>query len=194
MNTRTSTNWQHTYTGRAFWPLTPRIEDFDIRDIARHLACKCRYGGATSEFYSVAQHSVLVSHYVPEDCRQWGLMHDVGEAYLPDVQRPIKKYLQGFLEIEKKIQQKAGEWLGIGWPIPAGVEQIDDAIITAEQAALFGPPPLAWPEVIPGREVNIVIGQPLLPDQAEELFLCRFAELFGGLHKWHGGVISDFKI
>lgn len=192
MGSRTTANWQQTYTGRAFWPLTPRVEDFDIRDVARHLACKCRYGGATSDFYSVAQHSVLVSHYVAEECRPWALMHDVGEAYLPDVQRPIKRYLPGFQEVEQRIQKEAAKWLGLIWPIPAEVHRVDDAIIAAEQAALFGPPPLSWPEVIPGREVTIVIGQPLLPDQAEELFLARFAELFGGLTRWHGSDSPDY--
>lgn len=50
-----------TYTGLRFYPFHPRREDVRIEDIAHHLALTCRWSGAVREFYSVAQHSVLVA-------------------------------------------------------------------------------------------------------------------------------------
>src|ERR1700719_64369 len=55
-----------TYTGRAFYPLKPRIEDVSIIDIAHHLSQQCRYAGATNFFYSTAQHCCFLESYVRE--------------------------------------------------------------------------------------------------------------------------------
>lgn len=52
--------WIETFTGRQFFPLEPDFEQVDIRDIAHALSMKCRYTGHVREFYSVAQHSVLM--------------------------------------------------------------------------------------------------------------------------------------
>ena len=79
-------DWMQTYTGERFWPLDPRIEDIHIRDISMALGKLCRYGGHTIFFYSVAEHSVLVSEYVPEEYALWGLLHDASEAYLSDIE------------------------------------------------------------------------------------------------------------
>ena len=81
-----------TYTGRKFFPVAPRAEDIEILDVAHALSMLCRYTGHTKQFYSVAQHSVLVSRIVPPQDAAWGLLHDASEAYLCDVARPIKPY------------------------------------------------------------------------------------------------------
>jgi hypothetical protein len=47
----TSAPFIETYTGRAFWPLEPKVEDVTIIDIAHHLSNQCRYSGATENFY-----------------------------------------------------------------------------------------------------------------------------------------------
>jgi 5'-deoxynucleotidase YfbR-like HD superfamily hydrolase len=100
---RNDNNWIQTFTGRQFWPLDPRPEDIELLDIAHALANKCRYTGHTRSFYSVAQHSVLVSEIVPAADAHWGLLHDASEAYLPDVARPVKRELAGFQEIENRL-------------------------------------------------------------------------------------------
>jgi hypothetical protein len=48
---RTDAGWMQTYTGRAFWPLDPNVDDVDPVDIAHALAHLCRYGGHTKRFY-----------------------------------------------------------------------------------------------------------------------------------------------
>ena len=89
--------WIQTYTGRKFHPLRPRVAEVDVRDIAHALSLKCRFGGHCRVFYSVAEHSVRVSRVLEAKGRElavWGLMHDAGEAYLPDVGRPVKSFLR----------------------------------------------------------------------------------------------------
>lgn len=101
--------WITTFSGRKFWPLAPRAEDVAIEDIAHALSMKCRFTGHTRHLYSVAQHSVLVAQVLHEfyKASPWqilaGLLHDATEAYLPDVARPIKADLPGFLDIENRV-------------------------------------------------------------------------------------------
>ena len=90
MNVARRGGWIQTYTGRQFWPLDPRIEDIDIHDIAHALSHQCRYSGHCLRFYSVAEHSVLLSHHVAGEHMLWALLHDAWEAYLaaiPEVER-----------------------------------------------------------------------------------------------------------
>ena len=61
--------WIETYTGRKFWPLAPSPDDIDIFDIAQALSMTCRYKGHTNEFYSVAEHSVLLAEKLPPHLR-----------------------------------------------------------------------------------------------------------------------------
>jgi len=77
-------NWFQTYTGKQFYPLDPRPEDIDLDDIVHHLSHLCRFNGGTREFYSVAQHSVIVADALPDDFKLWGLLHDAAESFLAD--------------------------------------------------------------------------------------------------------------
>ncbi len=83
-----------TYTGKVFDLLNPKPEMVCIEDIAHSLAYQCRYTGHTQEFYSVAQHCVLMAQNsdLPGDPMA-KLMHDAAEAYIGDVARPWKDLL-----------------------------------------------------------------------------------------------------
>ena len=74
-------SWLQTYTGKKFYPFDPREEEVDILDIAHALSQLCRFGGHTKEFYSVAEHCVLVSMCCPSEVKLLGLLHDAAEAY-----------------------------------------------------------------------------------------------------------------
>src|SRR3954453_21190247 len=52
--------------GRGGNAIDPDPEQLDAGDIARALGNQCRFGGHCRAFYSVAQHSVIVSRLVEE--------------------------------------------------------------------------------------------------------------------------------
>src|ERR1700727_175318 len=54
--------WLKTHSGRRFCPTNPNPDSIVIQDIAHALSMICRFGGHSSRFYSVGQHSVLVSY------------------------------------------------------------------------------------------------------------------------------------
>jgi uncharacterized protein len=86
-------DWIQTYTGKKFFPLDPNIEDICIEDIAHSLSMQCRFNGHSKEFYSVAQHCVVMARlWFPEEpeLKLYALLHDASEAYLSDIPRPLK--------------------------------------------------------------------------------------------------------
>jgi len=90
-------------SGKLAFPLAPRVADINIKDIAHALGNKCRYTGHCREFYSIAQHSVIVSELVDRRLALAGLLHDSSEYLLPDVSTPVKPRLKGFKEIEEGV-------------------------------------------------------------------------------------------
>lgn len=171
-------DWLQTFTGRPFWPLDPRPEEIDIEDIAQALSLKCRYGGHCLCFYSVAEHSVLVSQHVAPEHALWALLHDAGEAYLADIPRPVKPSLEGWKAIEARVMRAVCDRFGLPHQEPREVKAVDFAITTDEKIALMADGP-AWTGLAP--PVGAVI-QALSPPVAKMVFLARFAELREAAH------------
>lgn len=99
-----------TYSKIKMAPLEPKSEDISIEDIAHALSLMSRANGHFNEFYSVAQHCIFCAEEAL--ARGYGnkvalacLLHDGSEAYLADITRPVKKNLDGYLEIEKVLQE-----------------------------------------------------------------------------------------
>lgn len=167
-------DWIQTYTGKQFWPLDPRPEDVCIEDIAHALSMKCRFGGHTNVFYSVAEHSVLVMRAVEEPHKKAALLHDAAEAYLADIPRPVKPHLPGWHEVERAVELAIAEHFGIPWPMPAEVKAADNAILHDEKRLL-----------VEARHDWKLLGQPLGIDRfplwppfyAEKVFLSEFKRL-----------------
>ena len=87
-----------TASGRDFVPTRLVPADVCITDIAHALSLICRFGGHTTEHYSVAQHSLLVARILSvmdasPAVQVAGLMHDAHEAYIGDIPTPIKDAL-----------------------------------------------------------------------------------------------------
>jgi hypothetical protein len=124
-------------------------ENIRLETICHALSRLCRFGGHTSEFYSVAEHSVNVFRLAqgrrcepiatPTFLLQ-ALLHDAAEAYVIDLPRPIKIMLPRYKVIEDKVQAAVWEWAGIDAPEGANLEilkELDDAAIHYEAANLM---------------------------------------------------------
>lgn len=93
-----------TASGQRFFIDRP---EFRIKDIVHALANQCRYTGHSRRFYSVAEHSILVSHIMRLMDRGdpfEGLMHDGAEAYLSDIAAPWKALLPDYKKLEQRIE------------------------------------------------------------------------------------------
>jgi len=167
-------DWIQTYTGKKFWPLDPRPEDVDIEDIAHALSMTCRFGGHCVKFYSVAEHSALVSAYVPPEYALEGLLHDATEAYLVDLSRPIKQFMPAFIQAEKHLRKAIAERFGLEPEEPPIVCEIDRRILTDERNQNMVPSPEKWST---DAEPLCAILEYLSPSDAQKFFLETFARV-----------------
>jgi hypothetical protein len=131
-------DWIQTYTGKQYWPIDPRPEDVDILDIAHALSMLCRFGGHCLKFYSVAEHSVHIAHWLRPRygtrVALCGLLHDGTEPYVTDVPRPTKPFLQGYKDIEQRNWLVIAEHFGLPRALPIVVKEADSRILTDESA------------------------------------------------------------
>ena len=167
-------DWVCSFTGRKMYPMDPRVGDIAIEDIAHHLSMICRYGGAASRFYSVAEHSIIVSRYVPASFALEGLLHDASEYVLGDMVRPLKYQptMAAYRAIEARWEETIAERFDLGIAAYDHVKAIDDRILADERAALL-PHSNAWKPRDPLGAVIVGFD----PRDAEALFLERFEEL-----------------
>lgn len=154
-----------------------------VEDIAHALANICRFAGHTREFYSVAQHSVLVSFIVPPADALAGLFHDAGEAYLGDVTRPLKQLLPDYCAIEARLQADIFQKLGLPAELPPSVKRADRILLATEQRDLMPPHNDDWP-LIAGIEPLADRIEPWTPWLARTMFLDRYRELTGHREGW----------
>lgn len=166
--------WIQTFSGRAYYPLDPRSEDVDIRDIAHSLALQCRYGGHCLWPFSVAQHCVLVSYACDLGDALWGLLHDAAEAYLVDVPRPIKGSLLGYRGIECGNMLVICKRFGLPFDEPESVRRADKVLLATEARDLMADPPQPWEPLPPPLPDRIEVWP---WDVAKAEFLQRFYEL-----------------
>lgn len=170
-------DWGCTFTGRQYWPADPRPDDIDPRDIAHSLAYQCRFGGHCRTFYSVAQHSVLVSYACDPKDALWGLLHDASEAYLVDIPRPAKRSpgMEGYLILEARMMAAICDAIGLPHEMPPSVRRADEVLLATEARDLMAPESVReWylPEApLPGPIV------PWSPDHAELRFALRLEEI-----------------
>ena len=73
-------------------------EDIDIKMIATSLGRQARWNGNGRGFYSVAEHCVVMSKFVPDNIALACLLHDAHEAFTGDIIRPFKKLIENVVE------------------------------------------------------------------------------------------------
>jgi hypothetical protein len=171
-----------TVSGRWVNPFDPDPEQLDAGDIARALANQCRFGGHSRVFYSVAQHSVIVSRLVeerggdPEDAFA-ALMHDASEAYLGDMPHPLKHRSPlgaAFKAAEDHLEQALRERFRIKADVPA-IKRADRALLATERRA-FSAERWTWPELDGVEPLDLELAA-WPPDEAARVFAERYAEL-----------------
>lgn len=155
----------------------PKPEDIRLRDIAHALAHICRFNGHCREFYSVGQHSVLMSESVPAAYAADALMHDAAEAYVGDVTRPLSECtgMEHHAIHERIIRTAIGTRFGVGIaPMPMSVTLADLRMLATEARDLMGVRDDAWGLGVEPFAFEI---QPMSPAQARAAFLRRAKEL-----------------
>lgn len=172
-----------TYSGQKIYIMNPEPSKINIRDIAHSLSNYCRWGGHISTFFSVAQHSVMVSYMcAPEDALN-GLLHDSPESILGDMIRPFK-YLPE-MKIYKVIEKKVADCIAFAFNLPTidktpSVEKSDTLMLAREFVNL------RLPNTVPQWAYDLLIANGYTkndyfecwdPAVAKFKFLDRFEEL-----------------
>ena len=148
-----------------------------IADIAGALSKLCRWGGHPRRFYSIAEHSVHVSHVVSPPAARWALLHDAPEAYVHDIVRPLKRIIAPlYSPIEERFMARIAEQYDLG-PFPEEVKAADNAVLEAERDQLMPPESRRDIYMSPRPQPANITVQCWLPEQAEYEFLKRFWEL-----------------
>lgn len=163
-----------------FYPFDPKPEEIFIEDIAHALSNICRYNGHTKEFYSVAQHSVLVSKYCKPEHALHGLLHDAAEAYVGDMVRPIKNMnnMSFFRETEDRICETIFNKFHLTYPYPEDIKLADDMVLAIEtRCVLDNIPDWAYTFYMQPPD-NYQIIYPIGPRIAKRKFLDRWGELW----------------
>jgi hypothetical protein len=135
-----------TYSGKHFHLLDPTPDEVDRLDIAHALSNVCRFTGHTKDFYSVATHSILCAEQARKDgmsarMQLLILLHDASEAYLTDVNRPLKEIIREVYEpIEEKVMETV--WKHFNIPEPTDeewktVKHYDDFMLANEIGQLM---------------------------------------------------------
>lgn len=175
-----------TYSGIAFNLRDPDPLQVNVIDIAHHLAAFGRYCGAAKSFYSVAQHSVLVSRLVWRQTKSHqlakaALLHDAHEAYIGDWTRPLCEAYPELKPIRRRIALRLDLAIAKAFGIDAGdfhhpiVIDADNSTLMAEANELMPSKGEGWDLAewdladVKRAEVRIIL--PLSPHNAEIYFL-----------------------
>lgn len=152
----------------------PDATGLPITDIALCLASQPRWGGAARPWYSVAEHSIMASHLVPDELAYGALMHDC-EEFLGDWPSPVKVMLGRDYVKERvtPVKDALRRRFGFQDEDPA-IKAADLICMATELRDLL---PAAWIEWghLPAPHPTAIV--PVGPDRAYLLFLERFEEL-----------------
>lgn len=166
---------------KAYDPIHPTADMVDIEMLAHVLSQQCRFAGHTNEFYSVAQHSVMVSVMSLTDDKLWGLLHDASEALIVDVPRPLKrqKGFEFYMECEQGIMDVVCARYGLQLTMPHSVRAADDLALALEFRDLMYYPmrEIIADSIFEQDLSNFPIIRPMPSKLAKEVFLAQYDKL-----------------
>jgi 5'-deoxynucleotidase YfbR-like HD superfamily hydrolase len=183
-----------TASGKRLDLENPRPEDIRIEDVAGGLSKVCRFGAQPLEYYSVAQHALLVRRLVMKagypQLALAALHHDSHEAYLCDIPSPLKRKISAINNAYKRVCDEVdlaiAEAFGFEWPKKDSPEQ--RAIKEADRRALLMEAARLLHDSGEALRRDLGLGEkeyrdltpleePLPPAEAESLFLQAHREL-----------------
>ena len=172
--------WIQTYSGQRFELIDPSLDSIKIIDIAHSLSMLSRFNGHVDRFYSVAEHSVLVSKLVPKEFALFGLLHDANEAYIGDMASPVKGLFPRFKLLSDDIEERIFEKYHVRVTDEgvAAVKKADLQMLKVEYDELIGDAGHPW-EILEdvdmtGTKVKLSY---MYPSDAKNAFIRRFNEL-----------------
>jgi hypothetical protein len=182
---KTMGNYIETYTGKRIFYDNIKSEDITIIDIGHALSQLCRYTGHTKEFYSIAQHSILVSDNLGTLAeKRAGLLHDASEAYINDLASPLKKFLgdSSYTELEDDFHEVINRKFNITDGMTSNIKKVDLQALFTEKRDVTNNAHTDWGW---GYDIEMFKDKiiPLPPKGVKRLFFDRFKKLF-----------SEFKI
>lgn len=177
-------NWIMTQSGGVLDYDAAEYTALSIDEIAHSLSNQCRYNGHCSDYYSVAEHSVHVSHLVGATYnKRWALaalLHDASEAYVCDLPRPLKKAMgKSFSDYEDKAMLSVAKKFGleVGDFHHQIIKDADNVMIYYETSVLMNYHPV-WETFsdfkFDDNKPNI---ECLNPRDAKSAFLQRYEEI-----------------
>lgn len=152
-----------------------KMSTIDINDIAHALGNICRFTGHTKKFYSVAEHSVHCSYLVPKDWELEALLHDAHEAYVGDVNSPLKSLLPDYKEVEDKVENQIVAVFGLKYDQFGAVKRSDMIMLRHEKTHALGCDH-EWEITQSYPDVDLEL-QFWTPEVAKQKFLERFYEI-----------------
>lgn len=170
-------------SGKYFDFLKPDPSTININDIGWALAYTCRFGGQSSEFYSVAQHSVLVSEIVSPELALVGLLHDAAEAYIGDVVKPLKMLLPDFAAVEERVERVIADVFKLPYPMPPEIKHADLRLLRTEQRDLTSGNRHNWS----GLDKYAPLPDRIVPLSADDAALAFFRRVGQLSHLWPAG-------
>lgn len=155
----------------------PEAAEYDIHVVAHALGNCCRFAGHTKDFYSVAQHSVLVSTIVPREYAIQGLLHDAHEAFIHDLTKPLKMTLPDYQELENRIERAVFKKFGLPPILHSSIKEADRvALVTERRDLMPGHDGSEWVHLSGVEPMHKTI-YPLDPRMARFDFIDRYNQI-----------------
>jgi hypothetical protein len=176
-------NYIWTLSGHRVDIHNPKPSDFDIETIAVALGRICRFGGKIKKeipFYSVAEHSVLVSKLCPKHLKLHGLLHDGSESFLNDIISPLKlipEVYNAYNPIEERFMRAIAKQFKFSYSQKnkREVKKYDRIMAHTEISHIVNLLPdeiYHFPLILPASTI-----QGLLPADATKLFLKEYKRI-----------------